>query len=385
MGTDHRSQADGTSPAVRPQTGSAATESTPVLSLESVTTRFEDEAAIENFTLSVQDGELLTILGPSGCGKTTVLRTIAGLERPDSGRVRIDGTTVADEETFRQPEERDVGLVFQDFALFSHMTVAENVGFGIESWSEAKRTERIDELLTLVGLAGAGDRSPSDLSGGQQQRVALARALAPEPEVLLLDEPFSSLDRDLRERMREEVRRILQAAGVTTVFVTHDQTEALSISDRVAVMCEGNLEQVGHPETVFKGPESRFVAEFLGNPTFLDGQVGAETVSTPIGPVDLDQLPGLSAGDAGRDVAVVVRPDDIEAVAVPSSEADGIVRRRSYEGSRIRYRIELDDGTHLEAMHNHTAAVDLDDPVAVGLVADHEFAWFADEAGTDGC
>ncbi|MBS3760023.1 ABC transporter ATP-binding protein [Halodesulfurarchaeum sp.] len=385
MGTNHRSQADGTSPTVRPQTGSAATAYTPVLSLESVTTTFEDEAAIGNFTLSVQDGELLTILGPSGCGKTTALRTIAGLERPDSGRVRINGRTVADEETFRQPEDRDVGLVFQDFALFSHMTVAENVGFGIESWSEAKRTARVDELLTLVGLAGAGERSPSDLSGGQQQRVALARALAPEPEVLLLDEPFSSLDRDLRERMREEVRRILQAAGVTTVFVTHDQTEALSISDRVAVMCEGHLEQVGHPETVFAGPESRFVAEFLGNPTFLDGQVGEDAVSTHIGPITLDQLPGLSADESGNHVAVVVRPDDIEAVAVPASEADGIVRRRSYEGSTIRYRIELDDGTTLEAMHNHTAAVDLDDPVAVGLVADHEFAWFDDEAETDGC
>ena len=385
MGTNHLSQADGATPASRPQTRSVATDSTPVLSLESVRTAFGDDAAIENFTLSVRDGELLTILGPSGCGKTTVLRTIAGLERPDSGRVLIDGTTVADENTFHQPEDRDVGLVFQDFALFSHMTVAENVGFGIESWPAHRRTERIEELLALVGLSGAGDRSPSDLSGGQQQRVALARALAPEPEVLLLDEPFSSLDRDLRERMREEVRRILQAAGVTTVFVTHDQTEALSISDRVAVMCDGQLEQVGHPETVFKGPDSRFVAEFLGNPTFLDGRVGDRSVSTPIGPIDLDQLPGLTSGDAGRQVEVVLRPDDIEAMVVSETEADGVVRRRSYEGSTIRYGIELADGTSLEAMHNHTSTVDLGDPVAVGLVADHEFAWFGAETDSDRC
>ncbi len=368
-----------------PRTDTAATGRPPVLSLESVTTAFDGEPAIENFTLSVHDGELLTILGPSGCGKTTVLRTIAGLEHPDAGTVRIDGITVADDETFFQPEKRDVGIVFQDFALFSNMTVAENVGFGIEDWPADRRATRVEELLTLVGLEGAEDRSPQDLSGGQKQRVALARALAPEPEVLLLDEPFSSLDRDLRERMREEVRRILQAAGVTTVFVTHDQTEALSISDRVAVMCDGRLEQVGHPESVFKGPNTRFVANFLGNPTFLEGTVGSEAVSTAIGPIALEQLPGLSPADVGKPVEVVVRPDDLEARGVPESESDGVVRRRSYEGSTIRYRIELADGTSLEAMHNHTSVVDLDDPVALGLVADHEFAWFAVEDRDDRC
>lgn len=385
MGTNHPADTAATGTSGRPRTDTAASGQSPVLTLESVTTRFEGEPAVENFTLSVRDGELLTILGPSGCGKTTVLRTIAGLDRPESGAVRIDGTTVADEETFVQPEKRDVGIVFQDFALFSHMTVAENVAFGIEDWPDAKRATRVEELLALVGLDGAGDRSPRNLSGGQQQRVALARALAPEPEVLLLDEPFSSLDRDLRERMRKEVRRILQAAGVTTVFVTHDQTEALSISDRVAVMCGGRLEQVGHPESVFKGPDTRFVANFLGNPTFLDGTVGTETVTTAIGEIGLDQLPGLTAADAGRSVEVVVRPDDLEATGVRESAADGIVRHRSYEGSTIRYRIELDNGTAIEAMHNHTSSVDLDDPVSVGLVADHEFAWFPADTATDRC
>ncbi|MFP4530127.1 MAG: ABC transporter ATP-binding protein [Halodesulfurarchaeum sp.] len=385
MGTKHPTDVGGTGDRSRSLGASPADPQPPVLSLESVRTAFDGEAAIENFTLSVRDGELLTILGPSGCGKTTVLRTIAGLERPDSGTVRIDGTTVADDRTFVQPEKRDVGIVFQDFALFSHLSVAENVAFGIDDWPADRQERRVEELLALVGLDGAGPRSPQDLSGGQKQRVALARALAPEPKVLLLDEPFSSLDRDLRERMREEVRQILQAAGVTTVFVTHDQTEALSISDRVAVMCDGRLEQLGHPESVFKGPNTRFVANFLGNPTFLDGTVGESAVSTAIGPIGLGQLPGLDASDSGRHVEVVVRPDDVEAIPAPESRATGVVRRRSYEGSTIRYRVEFENGTAIETMHNHTSGVDLDDPVAVRLVADHEFAWFDAETAADRC
>ncbi|MDR5656034.1 ABC transporter ATP-binding protein [Halodesulfurarchaeum sp. HSR-GB] len=350
-----------------------------VLELDSVTTAFEGEPAIEDVSLAVRDGELLSILGPSGCGKTTALRTIAGLEAPDSGQVAIGGERVADGTRSTPPEERDVGLVFQDFALFSHLSVAENVGFGIEDWPAAERAARIEELLDLVGLAGAEDRSPADLSGGQQQRVALARALAPEPALLLLDEPFSSLDRDLRERMREEVRDILDTAGVTTVFVTHDQTEALSISDRVAVLHDGRLEQVGHPEAVFSNPATRFVANFLGNPTFLAGQVEDGAVSTSIGSIPLGQLPGLSAADAGRAVDVILRPDDVNAVAATPDRAHGTVHRRSYEGSTIRYRVRLAAGTTVEVRHNHTAGLTQDDPVRIDLIADHEFAWFPAE------
>lgn len=374
MGTHDLSAAEMAAEAVA--TRAANSQAEPVLTLESVTTTFEDESAVEDVSLQVRDGELLTILGPSGCGKTTLLRTVAGLERPDAGRITIDGTPVAGPETVVQPEAREVGLVFQDFALFSHLTVAENVGFGIEDWPAAERDTRIEELLELVGLAGAGDRSPNDLSGGQQQRVALARALAPEPTVLLLDEPFSSLDRDLRERMRAEVSRILRAADVTTVFVTHDQTEALSMSDRVAVLRDGSLEQVGHPETVFTEPATRFVAEFLGTPTFLAGTVEAAGVSTAIGTIGPDQLPGLDAVSPGTAIDVIVRPDDVALETGPESAADGVVQHRSYEGSTIRYRVALSTGTTVEAMHNHTAGIDLGDPVTVGLVADHEFAWF---------
>lgn len=380
MGTQNTSTAPGEAPGTGTDAGQESDAARPVLALESVTTTFEGEAAVDDLSLTVRDGELLAILGPSGCGKTTALRTIAGLETPAAGRVRIGGRTVAGPERFLAPERRDVGIVFQDFALFNHMSVAENVAFGIEDWPAEERGQRVNELLELVGLTGVADRSPRDLSGGQKQRVALARALAPEPELLLLDEPFSSLDRELRERMREEVRRILIDAGVTTVFVTHDQTEALSISDRLAVMCDGRLQQVGTPESVFAAPETRFVADFLGDPTFLAGTVADGGVPTPIGTIALDQLPGVDQADRGRAVEVVVRPDDLAIRAGAAADADGAVARRSYQGSTIRYRVELADGTELVATQNHTAGVEVGDPVSVDLTADHEFAWFrADE------
>jgi iron(III) transport system ATP-binding protein len=226
----------------------------PVLSLEKVSKEFGVQSAVSDLSLTVYENELLTLLGPSGCGKTTTLRLMAGLERPSSGRVRLGDRVVAGGSTFTEPEERGVGIVFQDFALFPHLTVAENIGFGLTDVPPAEKHERITELLELVGLSGYEDRNPDQLSGGERQRVALARSLAPEPDILLLDEPFSNLDVRLRVEMREEVRRILKEAGVTTVSVTHDQEEALSLSDRVAVMQNGNVEQVGRPETVFEHP-----------------------------------------------------------------------------------------------------------------------------------
>ncbi|MFB6136863.1 MAG: ABC transporter ATP-binding protein, partial [Halobacteriaceae archaeon] len=206
----------------------------PVLELRGVEKRYGEGQVLGGLDLAVREGEFLTILGPSGCGKTTTLHLVAGLEEPDAGTVTIDGETVADGETFVAPEDRDVGVVFQDFALFPHLTAAENVAFGIQDLPADEREARVDDLLDLVGLRGQRDSHPEALSGGQKQRVALARALAPEPDVLLLDEPFSNLDVDLRVEMREEVRAIVKRAGVTAVSVTHDQEEALSISDRVA-------------------------------------------------------------------------------------------------------------------------------------------------------
>jgi len=348
----------------------------PVLEIEGATKAFGPETAVEALDLQVREGELLTLLGPSGCGKTTTLRMLAGLERPTEGTVRLRGEAVAGEGRFVPPEERDVGIVFQDFALFPHLTVAENVAFGLTDRDREASAARVEELLDLVDLSEFGDRHPDQLSGGQQQRVALARSLAPEPEIILLDEPFSNLDVRLRVEMREEVRRILKEAGVTAISVTHDQEEALSISDRVAVMNDGVIEQVGKPEKVFQHPESRFVAAFLGQAGFLSAQIGADGVATAIEEIPLELIEGLSDEYYGARVDVLVRPDDLRATPAPESEANGEIVHRQYSGPSFVYRVELDEGDVVHCQHNHTTDLDIGQRVRVDLVADHSLAWY---------
>ncbi|ELY98319.1 ABC transporter [Natrialba chahannaoensis JCM 10990] len=242
---------------------------------ETSTTAGESEAeaiALQNVDLTVNDGEFFTLVGPSGCGKTTTLRTIAGFEEPTTGTVTFDG----DPMTGVPPEDRDVGVVFQSYALFPHLSVAENVSYGLKFRAPPAGLtvdERVRELLELVDLEGMGERDPAQLSGGQQQRVALARALAPAPELLLLDEPMSALDARLRESLRRQLSRIQSELDITTVYVTHDQAEALAISDRLAVMHDGEIEQIGRPKDVYREPDSRFVAEFVGDNNVFDGRV----------------------------------------------------------------------------------------------------------------
>jgi len=348
-----------------------------VLELEGVTKTFDDEPAVEELSLEVRDGEFMTLLGPSGCGKTTTLRLVAGLETPDGGEVRIAGTSVAGNGRTVQPEGRDVGLVFQEFALFPHMTVEENIAFGLEDSDDG----RVDEMIELVGLEGHRDKKPDHLSGGQRQRVALARSLAPEPELLLLDEPFSNLDVSLRVRMREEVRRIVKEAGVTTVTVTHDQEEALSISDRVGVMRDGRLEQVGKPEEVFQTPESRFVADFLGHASFVSGKVHEDGVDTPLGKVGMANIEGLTPAYKGAEVDLLVRPDDATALP-PDGEPDGRIIHRRYDGPSFTYRVELPNGDTVHCMHNHTESFEIGDEVDVRLELDHPLAWYPAEDTT---
>ena len=360
-------------------------ESETVLELDGVSKSYGSETVIDGLSLSVREGEILTLLGPSGCGKTTTLRLVAGLERPDGGGIRVSGERVSGGESFVVPEQRGVGVVFQEFALFPHMTAAENVAFGLTDIDDETTAERVDEMLDLVGLQSHRDAHPDELSGGQQQRIALARSLAPEPKILLLDEPFSNLDVDLRVEMREEVRRILKEAGVTAVSVTHDQEEAMSISDRVAVMSEGQIEQVGRPEQVFQHPESRFVAGFLGHASFLSGYVHGDEVETGVGAVDRSMIHGLAGEYEGSRIDVLVRPDDIQARPLaPDEVANGRVVYRRYLGPTILYRVELDNGDILECMHNHPDQVDLDESVRVDLTADHDLAWFpaTDEDGS---
>jgi len=348
------------------------------LELSEVTRHYGPETAVTDLDLAVREGELLTLLGPSGCGKTTTLRMLAGLERPDDGVIRVGDRVVAGADTaFVSPEDRDVGLVFQDFALFPHLSVAENIAFGL---SDSQETDaRVEELLDLVGLEAQRDATPDELSGGQRQRVALARSLAPEPRVLLLDEPFSNLDVRLRERMRDEVRAILKEAGVTAVSVTHDQEEALSISDRVAVMHDGRIEQVGRPEEVFEHPESRFVASFLGQAGFLRARFSDGRAATGIGQLEADVINGLSPAYDGAAIDVLVRPDDLRAVPADPDSGDGTIVGRKYTGPSFVYRVALDSGDVVHCQHNHATEFELDQRVRVDLVADHTLAWYPAE------
>ncbi|GGN88933.1 ABC transporter ATP-binding protein [Haloarcula pellucida] len=352
-----------------------------VLEVSGVSKDYAQEEAVSDLSLEVKEGELLTLLGPSGCGKTTTLRMIAGLEEPTSGTIAIADEKVAGDPdgTFRKPEERDVGIVFQDYALFPHLSVAENIAFGLTDMDDADTDQRVDDLLELVDLEAHHDKMPSQLSGGQQQRVALARSLAPEPDVLLLDEPFSNLDVRLRVEMREEVRKILKRAGVTAISVTHDQEEALSISDRVAIMNDGDIAQVGDPAKVFENPESRFVASFLGQASFLSARVTDEQLETGLGSFDLELLNGPIEAYDGAMIDVLVRPDDLQAVPTSEPKADGYVVHRQYNGPSFIYRVELHSGDVVHCMHNHVETFEAGQPVEVDLAADHELAWYPAE------
>ncbi len=301
-----------------------------------LTRAFGDAVALDHFSLDVWEGGVVTILGPSGCGKTTALRVIAGFESA-GGAVEIHGRSVLGPGVFVPPERRRVGMVFQDYALFPHMTVAGNVAYGLP---RGDRAPRVAEVLELVGLTGLEDRMPNELSGGQQQRVALARALAPKPEVILLDEPFSNLDASLRDRVRRELRTILTEARTTAVFVTHDQEEALATSDIVAVMRDGRVLQADTPGHLYSNPADRWVAEFLGDADVLESVARDGRVDTAVGAFDTD-LHGS--------VSVVVRPENVQIslgetpnAVVAGSEFfghDQLVTLALNEGTRVRARI----------------------------------------------
>ena len=313
----------------------------PFVSIRGVTRKFGSTVAVDAADLEIARGELFALLGPSGCGKTTLLRLIGGLDTPDAGAISLDGRTLNDAGTFVPPEKRNVVMVFQDFALFPHMTVAKNVAFGLP---RRAAKGRVEELLTLVGLARLGKRMPHELSGGQQQRVALARALAPEPKLILLDEPFSNLDPAIRQRVRGEVRQLLRDVGITAVFVTHDQDEALSLADRVAVMMDGRVRRVGTPREVYTEPGDREVAEFIGHPNFLPGDcregsatcaLGRFTVDAPDGPCDvLVRAESVSLVEGGGVPATVL------SVEYFGREVLAHVRLASDEVIRCRWRAE---------------------------------------------
>jgi iron(III) transport system ATP-binding protein len=311
----------------------------PLLELREVTKRYAagQPPAVDGLTVEVNPGEILALLGPSGCGKTTTLRLIAGFEAPDAGSVVIRGEAMAGPGRSRPPEERGVGIVFQDYALFPHLTVRDNVGFGLRRLDRTARSERITQTLKLVGLDTFAERYPHELSGGQQQRVALARALAPAPALLLLDEPFSNLDADLRAQMREEVEKILRNTGTTAVFVTHDQEEAFTLADRVGVLNQGRLEQIDTPEQIYHHPTTRFVAEFVGAADFLPGLVTAEGIVTELG-----VFTNTDGREVGEKVEVMIRPDDV--TFLPRRNGQSTIVIRYFRGSENLYCIRLPSG-----------------------------------------
>lgn len=336
------------------------------ITLRDITKRFGATVALESISLEVGDGELIALVGPSGCGKTTILRLIAGFETPDSGDILFDGQSVLGV----PPERRKVGLVFQNYALFPHMNVFQNVAYGLKfAKGGGGRAERVHELLDLVGLKGLEKRMPSELSAGQQQRVALARALAPHPQVLLLDEPLSALDAKLRERLRLEIKKIQRALKITTIYVTHDQEEALAIADRVAVMSVARLEQVGSPQEVYHAPATDFVAQFIGQGNLLRGHIvhsEGETIILAVGGTRIrahtrESIPPDSA------ITALVRPERIRLNEPAENVLMGTVRGKEFAGDAWHIHVETPAGVVVVKMGKNTVVEG--DVVQVGFSA----------------
>nr|MBC7243880.1 ABC transporter ATP-binding protein [Chloroflexota bacterium] len=319
--------------------------------LQNVTKRYGSIVANANVNLSVRRGELMTLLGPSGCGKTTALRCITGQVMPDEGRVFIDGVDVTDVPTHK----RELGMVFQNFALFPHMTVYENVEFPlmIRRMSQAQRREMVMSALHLIRMESYARHYPRQLSGGQQQRVGLARALVYHPKVLLLDEPLSNLDAKLREEMRFEIRDLIGRLGITAVYVTHDQAEALALSDRVAVMNAGRIEQVGTPDEIYESPRSKFVADFIGLSNFIRGRVLSLEQGMAVVAVNHIKLlvPATEGTQVGQDLLVFIRPNDVQLFPAdferPVNTFEGVVNKLTYLGDTIDYRVVVGEGVQV--------------------------------------
>ena len=299
--------------------------------------------AVNDVSIEIEKGELVTLLGPSGCGKTTTLRLIAGFEFPNHGTIRLDGKVINQE----PPHKRDMSMVFQSYAIFPHLSVFENIAYGlnVQHRPQAEIRQRVARVLELVELTGLENRAPNQLSGGQQQRVALARALIMEPKVLLMDEPLSNLDAKLREQMRTEIRRIQKRLGITSVYVTHDQVEAMTLSDRIVVMNEGRIEQIASPTEIYRRPQTRFVADFIGRANFVAGAVcdcqGQRLIVDALG-TRLAALKPASDFAPGEAVTLVVRPE-MMTIDPATAHVEGIVRRATYLGNIVEYDVEVGD------------------------------------------
>ena len=338
-----------------------------MLECQGISKRFGEVAALDGFSIRLPQGQILALLGPSGCGKTTALRLIGGFAQPDSGVIRIAGDAVYEDRTNVPPEQRRVGMVFQEGALFPHLTVEQNIAYGLPRRDH--RRQRIAEVVELTGLEGLTQRMPYELSGGQQQRVALARALAPRPELLLLDEPFSNLDPGLREQVRRDVMSILRNSGITAVFVTHDQEEAMYVGDTIAVMNKGRIEQQGAPEEIFHRPYSKFVAEFIGMVDFVSAEWQNAQMVTPIGTTEWPDHPG----DSGV-LEAMVRPDCVE--FRPEDGGNGVIDEREFRGAFYLYRVALNAGGTVRCLLSHTDEHEVGTRVSVQVRSGHSLRPF---------
>jgi iron(III) transport system ATP-binding protein len=338
-----------------------------MLDLQQVAVAYAGHTVVKDISLSLAQGQIGCLVGPSGCGKTTLLRAIAGFEPVTAGSIRLQQQAVSSETVQLAPEQRHVGMVFQDFALFPHLSVADNISFGLLKTSKALKAAKVKQLLQLVGLPDLGQRYIHQLSGGQQQRVALARALAPEPKVLLLDEPFSSLDTELREGLAREIRQILQQLHITAVMVTHDQNEAFAMADMIGVMEHGRLQQWATPYELYHKPQNRFVADFIGRGVLLPGtMLDSQQVQTSLG---LFRQRYASTVQPGDKVDVLIRPDDI--VHDDSSGITAQVTDKAFRGSHIMYQLKLQSGEPVQCLalshHNHA----IGEQIGIRLDLDH--------------
>jgi len=345
--------------------GSAMT----LLTLHDISYSHGQHRVVDRLSFDLEAGQIACLLGPSGCGKTTVLRCIAGFEHVSEGEIGFEGRVIGSASAHVPAEQRHIGMVFQDYALFPHLTIAANIGFGLRGASVQERRARVEQLLATVGLQGEDQKFPHELSGGQQQRVALARALAPRPRLLLLDEPFSNLDVDLRERLAFEVRNILRAEGTTAILVTHDQHEAFAIADQIGVMHDGRIQQWDTPYNLYHRPANRFVADFVGQGVFLPGAiVGLDRVR-----IELGTLAGDSHGALSGQVRVLLRPDDV--IHDDASALKAEVAGKAFRGAEFLYTLKLASGAQLLSLvpshHNHA----IGEMIGIRLDVDHVVAF----------
>lgn len=336
-----------------------------VLELRGVSCAYDPaRPAVSEISFAAHEGQILCLLGPSGCGKTTILRAIAGFEPVRSGQIFLSGQLVSSPDHMTPTEDRHVGMVFQEYALFPHLRVQENIAFGLRRLSRSERKVRVQDMLRLVGLEGFERRYPHELSGGQQQRVALARALVQHPVLLLLDEPFSNLDPDMAGRMRQELHDLLRRTKITTILVTHDHDEAFAMADRIAVLNQGRLEQFETPETIYHMPATPFVADFVGQADFIPGDVCNGVVRTELG-----DFPNTLDCEDGTPVVVMIRPDDIH--LVPTKTGTSHVLSRQFRGSENLYAVSLPSGQVVHSSQGSTSVYQEGTPVELRVLASH--------------